>query len=261
MKQTYTIGDISSMLGIGIDAIRFYEKKGLVHPKKNPKNQYRVFTMYNILELLDVIYYRELGMTISEIIDILKSGTKESMQSLLREKRKKAQQRIIYERQMIRKIEHIEGAYQTIDKQYKIQLKEFPKTCIITRKNEKDEIMKSQIVDFNKDFFVMSYLYSTYNVQSDTIQDLYITMEQTIMEDFGISVQNSEILDLGLCIYTVIQLSGTTIERKDIQDLLDFALNHQLEYDDVIYIHEIPLTAYTDKTKYFAELYLPIKTK
>ncbi len=65
--------------------------------------------MNNILELLDVIYYRKLDMSISEISSILHSGTKSSMQELLKEKIENAQRRLWFERQLIRKIQHIEN--------------------------------------------------------------------------------------------------------------------------------------------------------
>ena len=38
MEKTYTISQISKLLGLTNDAIRFYEKKGLVHPTTSPKN-------------------------------------------------------------------------------------------------------------------------------------------------------------------------------------------------------------------------------
>lgn len=261
MKQTYTIGEIATMLRIGVDAIRFYEKKGLVHPKKDEKNKYRMFSMYNILELLDVIYYRELDIPISDIVSILQTGRKENMRELLEEKRKKAEQRIRFERQLIKKIEYIEGAYETIESHQGVKVKEFPKAWILTRGSEKEEIMKSQIVDLTKDQFVMSHLYSTYNMQSGNMQDLYITMEQSIMKEFGISWKKCTPLNLGLCIYTVVQLSDMTLQKEDIKKILIFAKEHHMVCDDIVYIHEIPLTTYTDETNYFAEIYLPIKNQ
>lgn len=56
--ETYKISQIAKLLGLSSDTIRFYEKKGLVHPSVNPDNQYREYDLDNILELLDIIYYR-----------------------------------------------------------------------------------------------------------------------------------------------------------------------------------------------------------
>ena len=62
MKTYYTISEIGKLLGLTTDAIRFYEKKGLVHPKLHPHNHYRMYHLDNVLELLDIIYYRHLDI-------------------------------------------------------------------------------------------------------------------------------------------------------------------------------------------------------
>lgn len=259
MKQTYTIGEVASMLRIGIDAIRFYERKGLVHPQKDESNKYRIFTMNNILELLDVIYYRELDMSISEISSILHSGTKSSMQKLLKEKRENAQRRILFERQLIKKIQHIENIYEMIDTSREVGIRQFPKTWIMRQGYKKDEIMKSQIENFTKDQFVMSSVFYSYHIEKQEMQNLYITMEQSIMEEFDMSWSQCEELKLGTCIYKVVKMEKNILEKDELKDMFQYAQEHRYEYEEEIYVHEIPLTSYMDECNYFAEIYLPVK--
>lgn len=241
MKQSYTIGEISHMLGIGIDAIRFYEKKGLVHPQKHPKTHYRSYTMHNILELLDVIYYRELDMSVSDITSIFQTGTKENLKALLEIKRVKAEQRIRYERQLIKKLTYIEDVYEMIERHEGILIKEVPETFILAKSNEKDEIMRSQISDLKKDQFVMSSLYSSYDTRSKERKDLYITMEQSVMEEFGFSLNRYEHLPLHHCVYTIVQMKQAMIQKEDIELVLSYANHHALSFMDTLYVHEIPL--------------------
>ena len=73
MEKIYTISEIGKLLGLSNDAIRFYEKKGLVHPDINPENKYRMYTIQNVLELLDIIYYRHLDFSVSDICELSKS--------------------------------------------------------------------------------------------------------------------------------------------------------------------------------------------
>ncbi len=261
MKQTYTIGEIASMLRINVDAIRFYERKGLVHPQKNKDNKYRIFTMNNILELLDVIYYRELDMSISEISSILHSGTKSSMQALLREKRENAQRRLLFERQLIRKIEHIEQIYEMIDTNRKVSVRKFPKTWIMRQGYKKDEIMKSQIENFTKDQFVMSSVFYSYHIENQEMQNLYITMEQNIMEEFEMSWDHCEELNLGTCICKVAKMEKNILQKESLKDMFQYAKRNGFQCEKEIYVHEIPLTSYMDECNYFAEIYLPVKQK
>lgn len=257
-KQTYTIGEVASMLRIGVDAIRFYERKGLVHPQKNEENRYRVFTMNNILELLDVIYYRELDMSISEISTILHSGTKSSMKTLLKEKRENAQRRLLFEQQLIKKIRHIEQIYEMIETNSEISVRQFPKTWIMRHGEEKDEIMKSQVQSFTKDQFVMSSVFYSYRVEKQEMQDLYITMEQSILEEFNMTWEKCEELKLGTCIYKIVKMEQSVLEKENLKEMFQYAKDHNFQYEDEIYVHEIPLTSYIDEHNYFAEIYLPV---
>ena len=48
MERMFSISQVAQMLGLGIDAVRFYEKKGLVHPQVNSKNRYRMYSFYQL---------------------------------------------------------------------------------------------------------------------------------------------------------------------------------------------------------------------
>ena len=95
------------MLGLGIDAVRFYEKKGLVHPQVNSKNRYRMYSFYQIMELLDISYYRSLGLSIGQIHQLYESGDEEQLLCLLREKKRETEKKILYEQQLLKRIEHV----------------------------------------------------------------------------------------------------------------------------------------------------------
>ena len=73
MERMFSISQVAQMLGLGIDAVRFYEKKGLVHPQVNSKNRYRMYSFYQIMELLDISYYRSLGLSIGQIHQLYES--------------------------------------------------------------------------------------------------------------------------------------------------------------------------------------------
>lgn len=79
MERMFSISQVAQMLGLGIDAVRFYEKKGLVHPQVNSKNRYRMYSFYQIMELLDISYYRSLGLSIEQIHQLYESGDEEQL--------------------------------------------------------------------------------------------------------------------------------------------------------------------------------------
>ncbi|NME98031.1 methyltransferase domain-containing protein [Aneurinibacillus aneurinilyticus] len=65
------IKDIAGKLNISARAIRFYEQKGLISPRKQEENRYRLFTEEDAWRLQTIIALREVGMSVKEIKKIL----------------------------------------------------------------------------------------------------------------------------------------------------------------------------------------------
>jgi len=63
----YKIGEVARILGISTDLIRYYEKKGVVKPKKDPANRYRYYDVSDVNLLIDCIWYKKMGFGIEEI--------------------------------------------------------------------------------------------------------------------------------------------------------------------------------------------------
>lgn len=65
--QTYTIGEVSEMLGITIDTIRYYDKEGLLPFVKRDKGGRRVFTHDNIQLMRMIMDLKHVGVPVKEI--------------------------------------------------------------------------------------------------------------------------------------------------------------------------------------------------
>ena len=67
----YKISEVSNILNIPIDTIRYYEKKNIVHPQKNSSNNYRFYDAWDINYLLECKKFRHYDFSLSEVEDIL----------------------------------------------------------------------------------------------------------------------------------------------------------------------------------------------
>lgn len=65
-----TIKELEIELGIPRATIRFYEKQNLIHPKRG-ENSYRDYSMEDVAVLKKIIIFRKLGLSVSEIEDLL----------------------------------------------------------------------------------------------------------------------------------------------------------------------------------------------
>lgn len=76
--MAYTIKNLAELFQINSNKIRFYEKKGLLHPNRNPENDYRLFAHTDVLRLQRILLYRSLGMSIKQIKTIFESDSDKS---------------------------------------------------------------------------------------------------------------------------------------------------------------------------------------
>lgn len=66
----YTIKELAEKTGIIPNAIRFYEKKGLLCPKRTESN-YRVYEAEDVARLEQILLYRKMGFSIEDIKELL----------------------------------------------------------------------------------------------------------------------------------------------------------------------------------------------
>lgn len=70
----YNIKEVAEKLNINANAIRFYEKKGLLKPVRD-ENDYRLFTPEDVGTLQMILLYRQMGFSVEAITEILKGDT------------------------------------------------------------------------------------------------------------------------------------------------------------------------------------------
>ncbi len=67
----YKIGEVSNILNIPIDTLRYYEKKNIVHPKKCATNNYRIYDAWEINYLIEYKKFKSYDFSLLEVEDIL----------------------------------------------------------------------------------------------------------------------------------------------------------------------------------------------
>lgn len=70
MKKGYTIREVAELIGISTDAIRLYEKEGLVSPLRDPNNGYRYYGPSEIQRIIGIYLHRQVDAGISEIREL-----------------------------------------------------------------------------------------------------------------------------------------------------------------------------------------------
>ena len=84
MKQFFKINEISKLYNIGPDSLRYYEKLGLLAPKRG-KNNYRLYTLDDLWRLNIIRDLRRLGFPMEKIREYMDNRSVENTRKLLTE--------------------------------------------------------------------------------------------------------------------------------------------------------------------------------
>lgn len=80
----FKIGELSKLYNIGVDSIRYYEQMGLLHPKRDPNNNYRLYTLEDIRKLTMIRELLALNMPLEQIKNFDDHRTVENSIKLLK---------------------------------------------------------------------------------------------------------------------------------------------------------------------------------
>ena len=86
LGMRYKIGDVSRILGISADLLRYYEKKGVVRPQKDQNNDYRYYDTWDINFLIDCLWFKHFGFGIPQVAYMVTDCYHGDLISLLDEK-------------------------------------------------------------------------------------------------------------------------------------------------------------------------------
>lgn len=67
MAKGYKIGEVSRIYGLSIDAIRYYESRGILSPQRDKESGYRYYSAWDLNYLLECMRYRSYDFSLSDI--------------------------------------------------------------------------------------------------------------------------------------------------------------------------------------------------
>ena len=88
--RRYKIGQVSKMLNVPVETIRFLEQKGLLSPEKDADSGYRFYDIWDVNQILDYQKYRQTGFASNEAVSLVRKGDIAFLMEQLAEKEKDA---------------------------------------------------------------------------------------------------------------------------------------------------------------------------
>lgn len=83
-NSNYTIGELASLAGLTVRTLRHYDQIGLLKPRRRDENGYRLYSINDLFDLQQILFFREQGFELKKIKLILEDPDLDLV-SLLRE--------------------------------------------------------------------------------------------------------------------------------------------------------------------------------
>lgn len=264
MKSKYKIGEVSQLLGITPETIRYYEKEGIIMPNKDQMNGYRYYTIQNINELLDVIFYRRIDVPIQDIRNIINKGDFDDMCNLIQLKSIEMTAKIEKQKIMLKKLNIIQQSINDVKESlYQYSVRAFD-TCFILMKDY-DGIMKAEegISLFAVEHFEFATYMELFEIRNEEPfkKCTYMVMDKSIAEDMGIldELKGKEFIEYPKCIYTTIAVKQYTVQIEEILPVLNWMKHSEYEMIGNIYCNYIFYSHENSNQSSYMELYIPIE--
>ncbi|MBC8530663.1 MerR family transcriptional regulator [Gehongia tenuis] len=268
MKEGYTIGEVARMLGLGTETVRFYVKKNLVHPSVM-ENGYQIFNLYNIQELIEVIYFRNLDVPISQLRSLLERTSPELVNEILQEKKGKIEETIRFQQHLLKKIEYFERERaETEENLGKCILTQIPDSYILYE-GEEDEpfyvhnrgrLCPDQVALYNG-FRKYRYTPSPEGGLTLSKEGALIVFYRRIARELGITERFRGLATLKAVdtLKLLVHLEEGALREEQLSPLFQRAEELGLRHGSVLYIRRYTSTAYTDPHHFYADIHLPIE--
>lgn len=65
--RTYDIKDAARSLGVAASTLRYWEREGLVRSQRNRANDYRQYSVHDLVDASEIAFYRRLGLPVKEL--------------------------------------------------------------------------------------------------------------------------------------------------------------------------------------------------
>lgn len=85
MEKTFQIGEIARFFDLAPSTLRYWEECGILAPDKNKENQYRTYSVSDLMAISDAVFYKSLGLPLKQIRD-MEQTTPGQHRELLEEK-------------------------------------------------------------------------------------------------------------------------------------------------------------------------------
>lgn len=267
-SNTYRTSQLSEILGVSRDALRYYEEQGIVNPKQNEANQYRQYDYYDIYTLMVADFYKKRNLSIKEVKKLQVGSEIDELEALFANKARELEETIRMKEYMLRQIhetkQFCEEAKNHLN-QYSIR--ELPTYEVIGEISDFNAFVEYPVIlehmDSMKDD-ILSKIMRKFSFDETGFLDtkMYI-VEKPETEQ---KEKDRCYLEYSKCIYTIVedgryQNGHDDIKHNVFENTLAWGKGQGLKPKGVAFANTRLITYLDNMERVFLEIYIPVEEK
>ncbi len=261
-KEGYTIGEIAKLLRIPAQTIRYYEKEGLIQPKKDPDNGYRLYTFRDIELLLDILFYRRAEVPIKDIHAIIHGGGLREVKRQIDRQEAIARKELINQKLLVKKLQAIQRIIQDVEtglNRYTIEAMA-PFYVLFSSATPNIPLEMSSSLWAMEHFDLCSTMEECHLHGDGTLEKLrtFLILEESIAQDFSMDLSQFPRVAYSRCMYNVAKVSTPQQEQQAVQRAMEHLQASGEAFAGTLYLNHLFPVNDIQKTVDYYEIILPI---
>lgn len=259
----YLIGDVAKLLPISKDTLRYYDKLGLVSPKKSTQNNYRYYTKEDLLTLTYVLVLKDLELPLEEIKLLICNNSLESFKQLLERQEQIIDLRLAKLQHLKSKLHYFKEDIEKVPQHFrKIDCIMSPSFVYKTLSSEFDPNYSNIMTEMEEAPYIKAPVFSAL-ISKDTFStnnqfDLLVVSGLADEQRFSHYPKNYSYLKPTLCLRTILTI-GETILEEDFELIRNYLEKHELTLNGDILARCIAFEHHDELPVEYYEVFIPIK--
>lgn len=274
MKQKYLVNEIAKFFGVSNDTIRYYDKLGIISPKKDEKNNYRYYSREDLICFSYVFELKDLRLPLKQIDKMLNHNSLEYSAEVLEEHEHEIENQI----EELKKLKCIINDYKlciynAIHNYNKINIAEEP--AIIYKEIKQSEGSLIDNLNLFKELSLCHVPLFTFVVEKDlfmsdefynNVKDcrkhfkyaLSLLNDENLASKLDAEYDGFKVLNPKKCLKSVIKFY-THKDYSEIIEIIRYIKENNMEIEGPVLLRAISFKNNIDNNYDFYEIYIPLK--
>ncbi|MWV46088.1 MerR family DNA-binding transcriptional regulator [Paenibacillus sp. HJL G12] len=267
LKLKFTIGEVSKILDVPMDTLRYYDKIGLLPSNARDGNGYRYYDLEQFDSLITIRMLRAMDVPIERIQGLLTSDSLEDVRRLIADKKEDISRQLTFLTQLSRKLDTLDEQFRRFEDTDMIELvKRNPYWVLLT-----DSVMESgdkklgsrvqqqvRSISAHQEWLAFCHIISVVSKENLESGQFHSYLHNGILSTFPMEEHTGGFHRLAPCYCArkcvVIRKDGYAELDGHYEQMKAFIRRRGMRIDG----HSLEINLYNQYDKHYIEMYIPV---